>query len=93
MVLLELPACLLACCNEQHQHSVFLSYLRERERHLNWSCCCFSFFFPFCVEGSSGTSACCNSGGIDASLRSSGGAECATGYGKEGSGDSNLCME
>jgi hypothetical protein len=26
-------------------------------------------------------------------LRSSGGAECATGYGKEGSGDSNLCME
>lgn len=83
-----LPACLLAAMRIL---SFFLIW--ERERDLNWSCCCVSFFFPFCVEGSSGTSACCNSGGIDASSRSSDGAECATGYGKEGSGDSNLCME
>jgi hypothetical protein len=31
VVLLELPACLLACCIEQHQHSC-LSFLSERER-------------------------------------------------------------
>jgi hypothetical protein len=43
VVLLELPACLLACCNE---NSVFLSYLRERERpELELLLCFFLFSF------------------------------------------------